>query len=378
LYQMSDIIKSIHESRQEKLGDLIRQAGLDCIVVNPGSSLLYLTGLSFHLMERPVVVFFFPDKKPVIVLPELEELKLNNLSFEVEPYTYNDNPKTWQEAFNKATQAARIERTVIGVEPLSLRVLELRFLEKAAPQAQFVSAEKSLSLLRICKDNAEVDRMRIAVEIAQKAFLATLETIKIGQTEREIAGELTLQLLRNGSDAEVAFPPIVSSGPDGANPHATPGERRLTSGDLVVVDWGATYNGYISDLTRTIAVGSIDGEWERIAQVVADANSAGRTIARPGIPAGDVDRAARAVIEKAGYRKYFTHRVGHGIGMQVHEEPYMYAENDLILMPGMTFTVEPGIYLSGVNGVRIEDNVVITQDGAESLSNLSRGLFRVE
>jgi Xaa-Pro dipeptidase len=375
---MSDKIISVHKSRQEKLGNLIRQAGLDCIVVNPGSSLLYLTGLSFHLMERPVVVYFFPDTRPIVVLPELEKLKLNNLPFEVEPYTYNDNPKTWQEAFNKASQAARIERTIIGVEPLTLRVLELRFLEKAAPHAQFVSAEKSLSLLRICKDNTEIDSMRNAVEIAQKAFLATLETIKIGQTEREIAGELTIQLLRNGSDAEVAFPPIVSSGPNGANPHATPGERRLTSGDLVVVDWGATYNGYISDLTRTIAVGSIDDEWERIAQVVADANSAGRSIARSGIPAGDVDRAARAVIEKAGYGKYFTHRVGHGIGMQVHEEPYMYAENDLILMPGMTFTVEPGIYLSDINGVRIEDNVVITQEGAETLSNLPRGLFRVK
>ena len=187
-----------------------------------------------------------------------------------------------------------------------------------------------------------------------------------------------MQLLRNGSDPETPFSPIVSSGPNGANPHATPGNRRLTPGDLLVVDWGATYNGYISDLTRTLAIGPIDNEWEQIAKVVADANAAGRSTARPGIPAGDVDRAARTVIEKAGYGKYFTHRVGHGIGMQPHEEPYMYAENTLKLMPGMTFTVEPGIYLPDRNGVRIEDNVVITKEGEDTLSNLPRELYRVK
>jgi Xaa-Pro dipeptidase len=374
---MSDEPKSIYQSRQERLGGLIREAGLNCIAVNPGPSLYYLTGLRFHLMERPVVVFFIPGKAPLVVLPELEKLKLIGLSFKLKPYSYNDNPQTWQEAFNQAAQAAHLDGLKVGVEPLALRVLELRFLEKAAPHAQFMSAEKSLSLLRICKDEIEVETMRKAVDIAQEAFLATLATMKIGQSEREIAGELAQQLLRKGSDAELAFSPIVSSGPNGANPHATPGERRLASGDLLVVDWGASYNGYISDLTRTVAVGSIDSEWERIAQVVAEANAAGRSTARPGIPAGDVDRAARAVIEKAGYGQYFTHRVGHGIGMQVHEEPYMYAENALILTSGMAFTVEPGIYLPDVNGVRIEDNVIITKDGADILSNLPRELFRV-
>jgi Xaa-Pro dipeptidase len=374
---MSNEPKSVFQSHQEKLSGLIRQAGLDCIVVNPGSSLVYLTGLHFHLMERPVVTFFMPGRAPLIVLPALEKQKLANLPYDIEPYPYNDNPQTWQAAFNQAAQASRLDGGKIGIEPLALRVLELRFLEKAAPHAQYISAEESLALLRICKDESEIELMRGAVDIAQKAFLATLATMKVGQMEREIAGELTLQLLRNGSDAEVAFSPIISSGPNGANPHAIPGDRRLTPGDLVVVDWGATHNGYISDLTRTVAIGPIDDEWERIAKVVAEANTAGRATARPGIPAGDVDRAARAVIEKAGYGPYFTHRVGHGIGMLVHEEPYMFAENTLKLLPGMTFTVEPGIYLPDRNGVRIEDNVVITKDGAETLSSLPRELYRV-
>jgi Xaa-Pro dipeptidase len=375
---MSNEPKSIFYGRQDKLGGLMRQAGLDCIVVNPGPSLVYLTGLHFHLMERPVVTFIIPGRVPLIVLPILEKQKLIGLPYEIESYPYNDNPQTWQAAFNQAAQAAHLERGIVGVEPLALRVLELRFLEKAAPHAQFISAEESLSLLRICKDESEIEFIHKAVDIAQKAFLATLAGMKVGQTEREIAGELTLQLLRNGSDVEIAFSPIVSSGPNGANPHATPGNRRLIPGDLLVVDWGATSNGYISDLTRTVAIGPIDSEWERIAKVVAEANTAGRSTARPGIPAGDVDRAARAVIEKAGYGQYFTHRVGHGIGMQEHEAPYMYAENTLKLLPGMTFTVEPGIYLPDRNGVRIEDNVVITKDGAESLSNLPRELYRIK
>jgi Xaa-Pro dipeptidase len=374
---MSDKPESIFHSRQVRLGSLIHEAGLDGIVLNPGPSLFYLTGLSFHLMERPYVLFFVPGKTPLIVLPELEKLQLSGLPYDIRPYIYGDNPQTWQAAFNQAAQSAGIDGLKVGVEPLALRVMELRFLETAAPKAQFISAEDCLGLLRICKDEIEIDAMRKAVEIAQKAFLATLPTIKIGQTEQEIAGELTQQLLRNGSQNGMAFPDIVSSGPNGANPHATPGDRRLVSGDLIVIDWGATYHGYISDLTRTVAVGKIDDEWERIARVVAEANTAGRSTARPGIPAGDVDRAGRAVIEKAGYGKYFTHRIGHGIGMQVHEEPYMYAENKLILRPGMAFTVEPGIYLPGVNGVRIEDNVVITQDGAETLSDLPRELYRV-
>ncbi len=278
---MPDNPKSIYHSRQERLGILIHEAGLDGIVLNPGPSLVYLTGLGFHLMERPFVVFFIPGQAPSIVLPEFERLQLSGLSFEIVPYTYSDNPQTWQAAFSQAAQSVHLDGLKVGVEPLALRVLELRFLETAAPHAQFISADNSLALLRICKDEVEIEAMRKAVEIAQKAFLATLATIKIGQSEQEIAGELTQQLLRNGSDAGVAFPGIISSGPNGANPHATPGERRLVSGDLVVVDWGATYKGYLSDLTRTIAVGSIDSEWERIARVVAEANAAGRSNARP-------------------------------------------------------------------------------------------------
>jgi Xaa-Pro dipeptidase len=193
-------------------------------------------------------------------------------------------------------------------------------------------------------------------------------------TEQEIAAELVLQLLRAGTHADMPFTPIVSGGPNSANPHAFPSTRKIKPGDFLVIDWGASYDGYISDLTRTFAIGEIKPELGKIYETVRQANAAGRAVGRPGIPAGDVDRSARKVIEAAGYGEYFTHRTGHGIGMEGHEEPYMYAANTLILKPGMAYTVEPGIYLPDYNGVRIEDDVIITSDGAESLSNFSRDL----
>jgi Xaa-Pro dipeptidase len=226
----------------------------------------------------------------------------------------------------------------------------------------------------MCKDAEEIAAMRKAVEIAQQALLATLPQVRAGVTERQIAAELTQQMLRAGSDAELEGTPIVSGGPNSANPHATPSERPLQHGDLLVIDWGATYNGYLSDLTRTFAIGDVDEEFAHVAQIVLQANAAGRAAGGPGIPASRVDAAARSVIEQAGYGLYFTHRTGHGIGLEVHEAPYMRAGNELTLKPGMSYTVEPGIYLPGRGGVRIEDDVIVTPHSAESLSDLPREL----
>jgi Xaa-Pro dipeptidase len=181
-------------------------------------------------------------------------------------------------------------------------------------------------------------------------------------------------LLRGGAESKLPFTPIVCAGPQSANPHAVPGERRLQPGDLLIIDWGATFEGYVSDLTRTFAVGEVEPELARIAQIVNEANQAGREAAAPGVPASTVDSAARRVIEKAGYGAYFIHRTGHGLGMEEHEEPYIRSDNAQLLSPGMTFTVEPGIYLPERGGVRIEDNVLITEIGSESLSDLPREL----
>ena len=201
--------------------------------------------------------------------------------------------------------------------------------------------------------------------------------MKVGRTEKEIAAELMVQLLRRGSQAELPFSPIVSGGPNSANPHASPSDRKLQPGDLLVVDWGARVDGYISDLTRTFAVGELEPEFRKIAEIVLAANTAGRAAGHPGAPCANVDKATRHVIEQAGYGEYFTHRTGHGIGMEDHEDPYMRGDNMQMLYPGMAYTVEPGIYLPGRGGVRIEDNVVVTKDGVDVLSNMPRELRQV-
>jgi Xaa-Pro dipeptidase len=224
------------------------------------------------------------------------------------------------------------------------------------------------------KDEQEIALMRKAVAIAEQALQATLPGIRAGQTEREIAAELVVQTLRAGSDAELPFAPIVASGPNSALPHATVTDRAIQPGDLVTLDWGAATDGYFADLTRTFAVGEVDPELKRIYELVRQANAAGRAAARPGATCADVDHAARRVIADGGYGPYFVHRVGHGLGLEGHEDPSMHDRNETSLEPGMTFTVEPGIYLPGKGGVRIEDNVVVTTDGAESLSRLPREL----
>jgi len=361
-------------SRQDKLKHILQSAALDGLVLNPGPSMIYLTGLHFHLSERPVLVFFMPDKIPMIVLPELEQEKLKNLPFEIQPFAYGEDPSQWEIVFRNAIQNSKLGSKRIGVEPRQLRLLEFRLLSDAAPKAEITSAEDSVSKLRMYKDQNELSAMRKAVDIAQKALMATLPHVKIGLTEQEIAIELTLQLLRAGCDPQIPFAPIVSSGPNAANPHATPSDRKLSPGDLLVIDWGASYEGYISDITRTFAIGKLEAEYEQICKVVLEANSAGRMSTKPGIPIEVVDKAARAVIEAAGYGKFFTHRTGHGIGMEGHEDPYIRSGNLMLLEPGMTFTIEPGIYLPGKNGVRIEDDVVITQSGVECLTSLPREL----
>ena len=365
-------------NRYSHLASLIKSSSLDALAINPGSALTYLTGLRFHLMERPTVLLIAPTATPVLILPELEVLKVNQSAIPLQAFPFGDNPASWQDAFNQAVHALGLDCKKIGVEPERLRFLELRFLEIAAPNSKFVTAADVFANLRMRKEEQEIAAMRKAVQIAQQALIATLPVVKSGVSEREIASELTLQLLKAGSDPETPFSPIVSSGPNSANPHASPSERRLAAGDLLVIDWGASFGGYCSDLTRTFTIGEPAPEFQHIARAVMQANEAGRAVARPGIPAGDVDKAARAVIDQAGYGQYFTHRVGHGLGMEGHEPPYMFGENTLLLAPGMTFTVEPGIYLPGRNCVRIEDNVVITEEGAETLSDLPRQLVQLE
>jgi Xaa-Pro dipeptidase len=230
-----------------------------------------------------------------------------------------------------------------------------------------------LASLRMRKDETEIAHMRKAVAITEAALETTLAKIRVGMTECEIANELSLEMLRGGAES-LPFEPIVLSGPNSALPHGAPVARRLQLGDLLLFDFGVSVGGYVSDITRTFAVGDVGEELRRAYDVVKRANEAGRKTARPGVEIQEVDRATRKVIADAGLGEYFTHRTGHGLGLEAHEPPFACEGDTTMLEPGMTFTVEPGVYLPGKGGVRVEDDVVITATGSESLTTFEREL----
>lgn len=363
-----------HAQRVNRLRESLPDHGLDGVILLPGPNLRYFTGLSFHLMGRPTLAIFTVDRPPFLLVPELEQSKAEANAIGATVGTYGEDAASRQAAFAAAGAAAALARRRIGIEPLRMRWLEERLLEEAAPGVQLQSAEPVFEVIRAEKADDEVGAIERAVGVAQRALEQTLPSIRLGMTELELASEVTLQLLRAGSETELPFSPIAATGPNTALPHAVPTPRRLQSGDLLIVDWGATVDGYISDLTRTFVLDRVESEWKRIHAVVVDANAAGRAAAGPGVACRTVDAAARAVIEAAGYGPAFIHRTGHGIGLEAHEAPYLRADNPAVLQPGMTFTVEPGIYLPGKGGVRVEDNLVITADGAATLSTLPRAL----
>ncbi len=368
----------MHTKRMRKLTDLMGKYGLTAMALNPGPTMTYLTGMHFHLMERPTVLLISQVGSTAMILPGLEKGKLPAESEVFRAFTYDDNPDTWPLAYERAGNWLNFKRGEIGVVPTRFRFLEWQVLKSALPNMAFVDGSQAVAGLRMQKEPDEIDNMREAGRIAQKAMLATLKGLKEGMTEKEIANRLVINLLEAGSDPELPFPPIVAVGENSANPHAVPTDRRLQPGDLLLVDWGASHDGYFSDITRTFTFGEVDPELIRIGKIVRKANQAGREAGKPGVDAGAVDRAARSIISDAGYGSAFIHRTGHGLGLEAHEPPYIFSENDLILAPGMTFTIEPGIYLAGKGGVRIEDDVVITRDGLESLTDLPRQLRPIE
>ncbi len=362
----------MHRDRIARLGLALEEHGLDAAALIPGPTLSYLTGLGFHLMERPVIGLFAPGAPPHLVLPELERAKAETAPLELILHPYGEAEAQRLTALREAVNRLGLQGRRIGIEPLRLRFYELRLLQAAAPGTALVDGGPALAELRLRKDAQEIEWMRRAAAIAEEALRQTLPLVRLGMSERDLVAELTLQLLRAGSEPELPFPPIVAAGPNSALPHAVPGERPLQAGDLLLLDWGAAYHGYVSDLTRVFALGEPDAELARIHSVVLEANAAGRAAARPGASCGAVDRAARAVIEAAGYGPQFLHRTGHGLGLEAHEPPFIHQDNPQHLAPGMAFTVEPGIYLEGRGGVRIEDDLVVTESGAETLTSYPR------
>ena len=366
----------MHKQRLNRLTKEVLAHGVDGIALVPGPNMLYLSGMHVFLSERPIVLFLPADDEPAIIIPTLEASKARAAGIPEERiFDWNDTDG-YTGAFQQACAFLELSDFLLAVEALHMRVLELELLRRYAPGLTTAHAEEILTVLRQVKDKDELAAMEKAVAVAEKAMEQLIPRIKIGQTEKQIAAMLLQEMSEAGSQGN-PFGPIVSAGPNGASPHATPTDRPIQEGDLLVIDWGAIVDDYPSDITRTFAVGQIDEELARIAEIVKHANKAAKSVAEPGVSGRDIDRAARKVIEEQGYGQYFIHRTGHGLGLEGHEPPYIAETNTTPLKAGNVFTVEPGIYLDGRGGVRIEDDVVVTVDGCRSLTTLTRDLIRV-
>ena len=343
-------------------------AGLAGILVSPGPDLAYLAAYAPLPLERLTLLVLSMGTDPTLVVPTLER-PLAERAAGASGLILRDWRDGGDDPYAVIAGMLGPGRYAVTDRTWASHLLAL---ERVAPDRSFVAAGEALPLLRAVKDPDEIERLRVVAHAADAAFDDVITLPFARRAEAEVAAELD-RLLREHGHERVDFT-IVGSGPNAASSHHEPGERRIEPGDAVVMDFGGMRDDYCSDITRTVFVGEPTDEEREVYAIVRAAQQAAFDAVRPGVAAQDVDRAARAVITDAGYGERFVHRTGHGIGLEVHEPPYIVEGNATPLEPGMTFSDEPGIYLEGRFGVRIEDQVAVTAEGAERLNDATREL----
>ena len=360
----------IYGKRLERAAELTRAAHLDALLITPGPDLRYLLGSAAQSFERlTCLVVPASGETPSVVVPKLElaaldgsaagELGLHMVSWVdgVDPY-----------GVVKSTLNAGARVAVDDAMP-ALHLLPIADALTALP----VSATPIIRELRMIKDAAEIDALRRAGAAIDRVHARMGEWLQPGRTEAEVAADITAAIVAEGHDRADFV--IVGSGPNGANPHHSHSDRMIEAGDVVVIDIGGPVEpGYFSDSTRTYVLGQPDPEIAERYAALERAQAAAVAAVRPGVTAESVDAAARNLLSEEGFGEAFIHRTGHGIGLSVHEEPYIVAGNETVLRPGMAFSIEPGIYFGGEWGARIEDIVVVTEDGGESVNKRPHGL----
>jgi len=361
-----------HDRRLRECKRRLAAGDADAVVLFPGSNLQYLTGFDEDPGERHLLLFVTPETH-ALLCPELYEeqvLAETTLGREhLRVWGDADDPRAATAATAEAVGVADADRVLVDERLWTRFALDLR---AAMPDAELALATELLGDLRIRKDDDELDRLRAVAEVTDEVSRAVRELDPTGWTERELAREIETRLLEGGCTGP-SFETIVGSGPNGARPHHSHGDRTIEPGDPVVLDFGGRLAGYPSDQTRTVVWGDDPPErFREVHRVVREAQRRAVETVEPGVSAAAVDRAAREVVADAGYGERFVHRTGHGVGLDVHEPPYVTGENDRELEPGMVFSVEPGVYLPGEFGVRIEDLVVVTEDGHERLNDSPR------
>ena len=346
--------------------------GVDVLLLSLGADLPWVTGYEAMPLERLTMLVLPRDDEATLVVPRLEAPR-------VEPQPAVFTVRAWDETEDPVAVVAALvgtrSRLAVSNRTWATFVLQL---QRALPHASWRPASSVLAPLRAVKDQDEVDALARAAAAADRvaAQLLAGEIPLLGRAESEVSREIGDRLVAEGH-AKVNFA-IVASGPNAASPHHEPGSRRIRPGEAVVCDFGGTLDGYCSDITRTVFTGSPPAELIEVYEAVRQAQEAGVAAATAGTPAEDVDRVARRRITEHGYGEFFVHRTGHGIGMEEHEDPYLVEGNPVPLVPGHAFSVEPGVYLPGRFGVRIEDIVVVADGGPRALNRADHALAVVE
>nr|WP_187361082.1 Xaa-Pro peptidase family protein [Phytoactinopolyspora mesophila] len=349
-------------------------AGIDALLITPGSDLRYLTGYAALPLERLTCLVLPAEGPPCLVVPALEKpaaeaSAAGELALEILPWQESEDPVRMVAAMLPAARSVGLDDHMWAEKVLRFRA--------AMPDAEQRLAGAVLSELRIRKDEAEINALREAAGAIDRVHARVPDWLKVGRTEAEVGRDIADAIIAEGH-VRIDFV-IVASGPNGASPHHETSGRRIEAGDAVVVDiGGTTAAGYCSDETRTYVVGHSPAGFAAEYEILRRAQQAAVAHVRPGVTAESVDAAARSILAEAGLGEYFIHRTGHGIGMESHEEPYIADGNARSLEPGMAFSIEPGFYRPGVYGARIEDIVIVTDDGVESLNKRPRELVVVD
>ncbi|MCY3963965.1 MAG: Xaa-Pro peptidase family protein [Acidobacteria bacterium] len=364
-------------SRDAERLELLRQAaagaGVDAVVLTPAATMTWLLGHDFEAHERLFLLIVPTADEAVAVVPALEEANFRGAAPAV------GSVHLWDDADGPENAAAAALKCLgktsrVAVEPLSLRYMEFEHLRRELPRAKIESAEEIVSELRLRKSDEEAALMKRASKIAEAALEFTLRDVKPGRKEIEIASKLSSELLRRGGGG-ISFGPIVLSGPKSALPHGVPDEREMQEGEFLLIDFGTSFGGYHCDITRTFVVsGSPTDRMREVYESVLQANIRGVAASRPGVTYDYVHKNCQANLHARRFKEFMTHRTGHGLGLEIHEPPSVMAGNDDVVEQGAVFTIEPGLYLDGWGGVRIEDNIRVTEQGCELLTSSPREL----
>ncbi|MEL7566609.1 MAG: Xaa-Pro peptidase family protein [Dehalobacterium sp.] len=362
----------VFQRRMKGVQKLLKIRNTDYLVLAPSANMYYLTGLKTVADERFQAVVVGPEGLPLVVLPEMyKEIAASGDGTGWKLLTWADDKNPVELIISEFS--AKKAKVAVDDRMWASHFLAVR---NAFPEAEFYPAGQLMKQVRIYKDKTEVELLRRSGALIDRVMEEVMKQIKPGIREKELAAFVVNQIKKEGGD-DISFKPIVAFGLNGSSPHHVSGERQAEIGDFIIVDIGAVLEGYCSDITRTFCLGKASSEMKKVYQGVQGANEAGFRAVQLGTACEEVDRAARDVIREAGYGEFFIHRTGHGIGLDYHEDPYLVAGNSASLEIGMAFSVEPGIYLPGKFGVRIEDIAALTEEGPVRFNNFPRDLIEL-